>query len=44
MGAGVKTIDKHYGHLAHDSEDSIRAVLNARAKSSGVDLASDEES
>jgi hypothetical protein len=32
MGASVKTIDKHYGHLAHDSEDSIRALLNARAK------------
>jgi integrase len=44
MGASVKTIDEHYGHLAHDSEDSIRALLNARAKRSGVDLASDEES
>jgi len=43
MGASVKTIDKHYGHLAYDSEDSIRAPLNARAKRSGVDLASDEE-
>ena len=39
----MKTIDNHYGHLAHDSEDSIHALLNARAKRSGVDLASDEE-
>ena len=23
MGASEKTIDKHYGHLAHDSEDAI---------------------
>jgi integrase len=30
MGASVKTIDKHYGHLAHDSEDEIRSLLNAR--------------
>jgi hypothetical protein len=39
----VKPIDQHYGHLAHDSEDSIRALLNARARRSRVDLASDEE-
>jgi hypothetical protein len=25
MGASVKTIDKHYGHLARDSEQAIRA-------------------
>jgi hypothetical protein len=31
MGASVKTIDKHYGHLARDSDDSIRARLDARA-------------
>ena len=37
------TINKDYGHLAHDSEDSIRASLNARAIRSGVDLASDED-
>jgi integrase len=30
MGASVKTIDKHYWHLAHDSEDEIRSLLNAR--------------
>jgi hypothetical protein len=38
--ASAKTIDKHYGHLAHDSEDAIRALLDAR---SGVDVASDGE-
>jgi hypothetical protein len=31
MGASVKTIDRHYGHLAHDAEASIRALLDARA-------------
>ena len=25
-------IDKHSGHLAHDSEDSIRALLNAKVQ------------
>jgi integrase len=32
MGASVKTIDKHYGHLARDSEASIRDRLAARAE------------
>jgi len=32
MGASVKTIDKHYGHLARDSEQAIRARLDARAE------------
>jgi hypothetical protein len=27
MGASVKTIDKHYGHLARDSEQAIRTRL-----------------
>ena len=31
MGASVKTIDKHYGHLARDSEDAIWAMLDASA-------------
>jgi hypothetical protein len=30
MGASVKTIDKTYGHLAHDSEDAILGLLDAR--------------
>jgi integrase len=34
-GASVTTIDKTYGHLAHDSEDHIRDLLASR---SGVDL------
>jgi integrase len=32
MGASVKTIDRHYGHLVRDAEDSIRARLDARPK------------
>ena len=36
MGASVRTIDKTYGHLARDSEDTIRARLDARADRSGV--------
>jgi integrase len=30
MGASVKTIDRHYGHLAHDSEAHLRGLLSAR--------------
>src|SRR5262249_49088562 len=30
MGTSVKMIDKTYGHLARDSEDAIRARLEAR--------------
>ena len=37
MGASVKTIDKTYGHLAHDSEDHLRELLTSR---SGVEMAS----
>jgi integrase len=33
MGCSLQMIDKHYGHLAHDSEDAARAPLNARAAS-----------
>jgi integrase len=43
MGASVKTIDKHYGHLAHDSEASVRDRLAARRHESGVYLASDPD-
>ena len=31
MGTSVAMIDRTYGHLARDSEDSIRARLDARA-------------
>ena len=37
MGASVRTIDKHYGHLARDSEDAIRARLEARGRRSDVE-------
>jgi len=30
MGTSIAMIDKHYGHLARDSEDAIRARLEAR--------------
>jgi integrase len=30
MGTSIAMIDKHYGHLARDSEDAIRARLDAR--------------
>ncbi len=39
MGASVATIDRHYGHLAQDSEPTLRELLAAR---SGVLLATGE--
>jgi integrase len=36
MGTSIGMIDRHYGHLARDSEDSIRARLDARSNRSGV--------
>lgn len=41
MGTSLGMIDRHYGHLARDSEDSIRTRLNARSNRSGVYLASE---
>jgi hypothetical protein len=41
MGASVKVIDEHYGHLARDSEDAIRARLEARGQRSDVLRTSD---
>lgn len=43
MGTSVKMIDRTYGHLAQDSEDAIRARLEARSARLGVDWASAEE-
>ena len=43
MGTSIAMIDTHYGHLARDSEDSIRARLDTRSNHSGVYLASDGE-
>jgi integrase len=42
MGASVREIDRTYGHLARDSNDSIRARLEARATQLGVNQASEE--
>jgi hypothetical protein len=36
MGSSVQMIDSRYGHLARDSEATIRARLDARAARSGV--------
>jgi integrase len=33
MGTSVKIIDRHYGHLVRDSEDAVRAKLDAYASS-----------
>ena len=43
MGASVRTIDRHYGHLTCDSEDSMRARLNVKRNRSGVLVATGEE-
>jgi integrase len=43
MGSSVKVIDRTYGHYARDTEDAIRARLNARAGRMGVTWASGEE-
>ena len=42
MGTSGKMIDRTYGHLALDSEDAIRARLDARASRDGVEVASGE--
>ena len=43
MGTSLQMIDQHCGHLARDSEGSIRARLDARSARSGVYLASDSD-
>ena len=35
MGTSVKMIDRTYGHLAHDSADTIGNLLDARSERSG---------
>ena len=40
MGTSLAMIDRTYGHLARDSEDSIRARLDARADRAGAEMAS----
>jgi hypothetical protein len=43
MGTSVAMIDRTYGHLARDSEESIQARLDARADRSGAEVASGGE-
>jgi hypothetical protein len=40
MGASVAVIDRTYGHLARDSEETIRGRLDARSERSGDEMAS----
>ena len=40
MGTSVAMIDRTYGHLARDSEDAIRARLEARLDRSGDEMVS----
>jgi integrase len=40
MGTSIAMIDRTYGHLARDSEQAIRARLDARSRRSGVEMAS----
>ena len=41
MGTSIAMIDRHYGHLTRDAEESMRARLEAKARRSGVYLASE---
>lgn len=43
MGTSVQMIDRTYGHLARDSEGSIRARLDARSARSGVVVAAEAD-
>ena len=43
MGTSIAMIDRHYGHLTRDAEESMRARLDARSDRSGVYLASETE-
>jgi integrase len=43
MGASVGMIERTYGHLAKDSEQQIRARLDARSRQMGVRWASGDE-
>jgi len=39
MGTSVKVIDRTYGHWAHDSEDAIGDLLDARGDRKGHEKA-----
>ncbi len=44
MGTSVTKIDRTYGHLARDSEESIRARLETRSNRLGAEWAPSGES
>jgi hypothetical protein len=39
MGSSIATIDRHYGHLAHDSREHAVSLLDALAVERAVDAA-----
>jgi hypothetical protein len=43
MGASVRTIDHHYGAFIRESEDEVRALLEASAAHSGDVVATGED-
>jgi integrase len=43
MGTSIAMIDRHYGHLTRDAEESMRIRLEATSRRSGVYLASEAE-
>jgi hypothetical protein len=43
MGTSVAMIDRTYGHLAHDTDERIRARFDGRADRSGEEMASASE-
>jgi integrase len=40
MGSSIEMIERTYGHLARDSEQQIRARLEARSRQMGFEWAS----
>ena len=43
MGTSIAMIDRHYGHLTRDAEESMRIRLEAKSRRSGAFLASEAE-
>jgi hypothetical protein len=39
MGSSIAMIDRHYGHLAHDTRDHVVSLLDALAFERAVDAA-----
>jgi len=44
MGTSIRMIERTYGHYARDTEERIRARLDARSRQMGAGWASGEES